>query len=370
MNSIKLSARAFYNALNIAGVERKTPIPVLTCVLVQSFGPVIRIIGTDLDKTTLTELPAETTGVVPPFLVPCRKALDLLKSEDGELTITPLENHWLKLSVPGCDYDLVSMDVNNFPQTPDLPAAQFSIEGEAFKTLLAHTSFAIAAQESRYTLNGALFEVNHETLKIVATDGHRLAMDQVDVPGAPNGKAVIPRPVLEWMKTKLNKTNVRVALGNGATPGEDLSCFTIDALHTTLVFRNLSGQFPNYEAIMPRRDSIKTTIAIADATGLYKSLVKVAQCADERSGAVRFSANGCFQIDAESTETGKASATVPAIIEGDEITIGLSSPYVLDFLKAAGANPITLCLRDKDTAGLFESPELPGFAYVLMPMRM
>lgn len=371
MNSVTLSAKAFCEALGAATIERKTSIPVLSYVLIQVFGPVIRVIGTDLDKTTFTEIPAVTEGVLADFLVPCRKALDLLKGETELVTITTEvktseggghSSYIVRLAVSGCEYELNSMSPANYPVTPEIPEAQFMMTGDSFKTLLTRTSFAISAEESRYTLNGALFEVVNQSLKIVATDGHRLALDRFEVEGAPNGKAIIPRPVIEWVKSKLGKTNIHVALG------EEFSCFIIDHLRTAIVFKNLPGQFPNYEAVLPRRDCIKTTIQVA-ALALHKSLTKVAQCANERSGAVMFSANGAFKISASSTDTGTASATIPALIEGDEVTMGFSAYYMLDFLKAAGDTPVTINLNTAQNAGLMECPELPGYSYVLMPMR-
>lgn len=125
---------------------------------------------------------------------------------------------------------------------------------------------------------------------------------------------------------------------------------------------------------MPRRDAVKLTATFPAADELAKSLAKVARMADGRSGAVEWALNGACVISAESSETGKAKATVAVCTDHSEgappIIMGFASSYVLEFLKVAGSNAVTMALKDSNSAALLEVPEISGFTYVLMPMRV
>ena len=110
------------------------------------------------------------------------------------------------------------------------------------------------------------------------------------------------------------------------------------------------------------------------ADELAKTLTKVARMADERSGAVKFAINGACVLSASSSDIGKASATVKAVIthsdEMPEIVTGFNSDYVLDALKVAGKSPVVLSLKDSQSAGVITVPSIPEYEYILMPMRM
>jgi DNA polymerase-3 subunit beta len=370
-----VDVKEFRAALEFAVAEKKAPIPVLSTVCLSPKGSVLRILSTNLDLWSITEVPAIITGGDGSVLLPHRKTLDLLKGETGILRITAeIETSGDKflhsranLEVGGCEYELPGMDASRFPACPISPKPSFTIPGEDLKSTLGRIMPAVSPEESRYTLNGALLECSKGKLVFAATDGHRLALDSIRIDGDQHGRAVIQRDALAWMY-KHSTGDVGISFG------EEWSFVYLGNSRTTFVARNLTGKFPNYEAVTPREDSFTLTANFPSGDGLAKTLSKVARMADERSGCVRFSINGACILSAQSTDVGKASATVEASIKHsediDEIALGFNSSYVMDVLKVAGKNSVVLSLKDSQSAGVFSVPSMPEFSYILMPMRM
>src|SRR6185437_4745685 len=218
--------------------------------------------------------------------IPAHKLYDYIKLlPDGEVSIKLLENHWVQIRSGRSNTKIVGMARANYPQVPEFPAiAATSISQLALKTLIARTIFAISNEESRYTLNGALLILKAESIAMVATDGHRLSF--VEKSGeAHEGisgekRVLIPRKALEELRMLL-----------GSAGDEDKVEFADDEHtlffrvgHRTLSSRKLSGQFPNFEAVMPR-DNTKS--AVVRSSELSAAIQRVAQFADERSGAIR-----------------------------------------------------------------------------------
>jgi DNA polymerase-3 subunit beta len=363
--------------LELAVSEKKTTIPILTTLRLEPSGSNLLVTSSDLDKYTVTNVTAmfDEAGAGA-FLLPHRKTLELLKGETGIVRITPkITTHknnftyaWVNLHVGGCDYDLPTMDPSNFPETPKIPKGGIIVPAADFKAVLGRVMPAISTEESRYTLNGGLFDVAGNKLIVVTTDGHRLALDAIRLKGKnKDRKAVIAHEALTWLHKQAKGGDVKISLG---TDKDLYSSFHVG--NTTLISRNLTGQFPNYHAVLPPENEFTLIADFPSADELSKTLVKVARMANERSGAVKFTINGAVTLSAESSASGKASAPVKASINnsGKEITIGLNSAYVLDVLKVAGKNPVALSLKDAQSAGVFTVPSLPEYSYVLMPMRI
>jgi DNA polymerase-3 subunit beta len=368
-----VDVKEFRAALELAVCEKKPNIPVLATVLLSPQGSSLLVTSTDLDKWTLTDVPAMIDDGAEPFTLTHKKTLELLKGETVILKIvstkTTLSDKFLsasvKLHVGGCEYELASIDPKHFPQAPVVPAFGFDVSGDDLKTSLGRIIPAISTEESRYTLNGALLECDKDKLLLVATDGHRLALDSILLTEKRKGQGLIQREALAWLAKHSSGEMV-------ITFGEEHSFFHV--AQTIFITRNLKGQFPNWQAVTPRKDSLTTTALFPSGDELAKTLAKVARMADERSGCVKFRVNGHCVLSASSIDSGSASATLKASINHSvpdtEIVLGFNSAYVADVLKVAGKNPIVLSLKDNQHAGVFTVPALPEYQYVLMPMRV
>jgi DNA polymerase III, beta subunit len=229
-----------------------------------------------------------------------------------------------------------------------MPHALVKIPAVVLESLIAKTKFAISMEESRYTLNGGLLILKPDTIAMVATDGHRLALAETTQKLAGlNGevKVLIPKKAMDEVE-KLSSTAGSDAQLDFA---KDESHLFFQAGHRLLISRILTGQFPNYEAVLPR-DNNKTVVI--ERGELCDAVRRVSQLADQRSHAVKLavSTEG-IEISASSPEYGEAKENIEKEYAGDPIAIGFNSSYMLDFLGAAADGPISIELKDEQSAG-------------------
>jgi DNA polymerase-3 subunit beta len=353
-------------------VERKTTIPILSNFLIEAEGDRLNITATDLDQAirTSTEVKVKKAGAC---TIPARKLYDYIKLlPEGDISIKLLDNHWVQIRSGRSNTKMVGMARANYPQVPEFPSvAVTSISTSALKTLIARTIFAISNEESRYTLNGALLVIKSESLAMVATDGHRLSF--VEKPNetldgiSGEKRVLIPRKALQELQQLLSTTEAEKV-----EFADDEHTLFFRVGHRTLSTRKLSGQFPNFEAVMPRDN---TKFAVVRSSELSAAIQRVAQFADERSGAIRMKLESNeLKISSSSTESGESEDTIDTPYASDPIVVGFNSGYILDFLKALGnEGEVRLEFKDSQSAGQMR-PEDPDaeykYRYVLMPMRI
>ncbi len=353
-------------------VERKTTIPILSNFLLEADGDRLHITATDLDQAIRTSaaVKVKKPGAC---TIPARKLYDYIRLlPDGEISIKLLENHWVQIRSGRSNTKIVGMARANYPQVPEFPAvAAISLPHSALKTLITRTIFAISNEESRYTLNGALLILKAESLAMVATDGHRLAF--VEKPNeilqsvSGEKRVLIPRKALSELQQLLAASE-----DEKIEFADDEHTLFFRVGHRTLSTRKLSGQFPNFEAVMPRDNS---KFAVVQSSELSAAIQRVAQFADERSGAVRLRLESNeLKISANSTESGESEDTIDTPYSSEPIAVGFNSVYILDFLKALNnEGEVRLEFKDSQSAGQMR-PEDPDaeykYRYVLMPMRI
>ena len=353
-------------------VERKTTIPILSNFLLEAENDRLYITATDLDQAIRTSaaVKVKKPGAC---TIPARKLYDYIKLlPDGDMSIKLLENHWVQIRSGRSNTKMVGMARANYPQVPEFPsAAATSIPLASLRTLIARTIFAISNEESRYTLNGALLILKAESLTMVATDGHRLSF--VEKPGetlegvSGEKRVLIPRKALQELQLLLSTSEAEKV-----EFADDEHTLFFRVGHRTLSSRKLTGQFPNFEAVMPRDN---TKFAVVRASELSAAIQRVAQFADERSGAIRLRLeDNELKVSANSTESGESEDTIDTPYSSEPIVVGFNSGYILDFLKALdNAGEVRLEFKDAQSAGQMR-PEDPDaeykYRYVLMPMRI
>jgi DNA polymerase-3 subunit beta len=361
-------------------VERKTTIPILSNFLVEVVegpeGGQLLITATDLDQAirTSAKVKVKKAGSC---TIPARKLYDYVKLlPEGEISIKLLDNHWVQIRSGRSNTKMVGLGRANYPQVPELPTvSSVKIPVAVLKTLIARTIFSISNEESRYTLNGALLILKAESIAMVATDGHRLAFvekPEEAMEGISGEKRIlIPRKALAELQTLLNTTDAE----HIEFADDDLWLF-FRIGHRTLSSRKLTGQFPNYEAVMPRDN---TKFVVLRCSELASAIGRVAQFADERSHAVRLKMEqNEVKISAQSNESGESEDSIETPYTFDPIVVGFNSDYMLEFLKALGnEGEVRLEFKDGQSAGQMRpeaSPDDPGgeykYRYVLMPMRI
>jgi DNA polymerase-3 subunit beta len=351
-------------------VERKTTIPILSNFLFEATGDALAVTATDLDLSLRTSCRAEVKkeGAC---TVPARKLFDYVKLlPDLPISLKLLENHWVSIRAGRSTTKMVGMARTNFPALPVTPAGDtVRIPAQTLLIMIAKTIFAIASEESRYTLNGALLVLKPESVAMVATDGHRLAhientSAKLEVTG--ERRTLIPKKAMHELHTLLQQTE-----SEALELGEDDSTLFFHIGSRLLTARKLTGQFPNYEAVLPRENSKMIVVQSGD---MASAVQRVAQFADERSKAIRLRLeNNEVHLQANSNEMGEAEDVIETNYQGEPMTIGFNSDYLLDFLRAANADEVRLELKDPQSAGLLrpaDDGEQFKYRYVVMPMRI
>jgi len=350
-------------------VERKTTIPILSNLLFEAKGERITITATDLELSIHTSCPAKTkkegAGTIP-----AKKLLELVRLlPEEEIRFKLLENHWVEIVCDRKKYKMVGMAKDNFPAIPVFPHPLVKIPAPVLASLIVRTQFAISMEESRYTLNGGLLVLKPESLTMVATDGHRLAIAETDYKSTglnSEARVLVPKKAMTEVQ--------RLA----ANAGEDgVIEFARDDNHLffqvgprLLISRMLTGQFPNYEAVLPRENNKSVVL---ERNELNDAVRRVSQLADQRSHAVKFSvAQDGVEISASSPEYGEAKETIEKPYKGEPMAIGFNAQYLLDFLGAVAEGPVSIELKDDQSAGQLRplADEQYRYRYVIMPMRI
>ncbi len=351
-------------------VERKTTIPILSNYLFEAAGDKLSLTATDLDLSLRTACSAKVKKEGS-CTIPARKLHDYVKLlPDADITIKLLENHWVSIRCGRSNTKMVGMARSNFPSLPQFPTAGVvKIPANVLRAMIAKTTFAIANEESRYTLNGALMVLKPESITLVATDGHRLA--HIERTGekfdgvSGEMKTLVPKKAMDEIKTLLDSTDVETI-----EFAKDESTLFFRIGPRLLTSRQLTGQFPNYEAVLPKDNNKSVTVNCEDLTG---AIQRVAQFADERSRAVRMRVDkGELKLSASSTETGESEDSIEINYNGDSVTIGFNAQYLLDFLKATGSGEVRLEFKDAQSAGQLRPGEGDEYKYryIVMPMRI
>jgi DNA polymerase-3 subunit beta len=352
-------------------VERKTTIPILSNFLFEAVDDRLTITATDLDLSLRTTCPAKVKKEGS-CTIPARKLHDYVKLlPDGDITIKLLENHWVNIRLGRSNTKMVGMARANFPALPVFPTGTvYKLPAHVLKTMIAKTIFAISNEESRYTLNGALMVLKAESMTMVATDGHRLAhiensAGKFSGPGT-ELRVLVPKKCMAEMNSLLQDFDQ-----DSIDFAKDESTLFFRVGDRLLTSRQLTGQFPNFEAVLPRDNTKTVTVRSEDIAG---AIQRVAQFADERSGAIRLRLDkNEIKVSSSSSETGESEDSIETAYAADPLTIGFNSAYLLDFLRASSSGEVRFEFKDPQSAGQLRPAENGDefkYRYIVMPMRI
>ena len=348
-------------------VEKKTTIPILSNILLEAADGRITLTATDLELGIRCSCPArvKTPGA---GTVPARKLLDYVRLlPEGDLNVKFLENHWANLTSGRSKTKIAGMSRESFPELPSMPEVVAEISVKQLSSMISRTVFSISMEESRFTLNGALLLLKDETITMVATDGHRLAYVQTASDVTQNFRALIPRKAMGEIVRLADEgaSDAKVKIS-----GDDNHLF-FQFGERLLITRKLTGNFPDYERVLPKDN---TNIAKLSKAEIRGAIERVAQFADERSRAIRVQfVEGEVRVFASSVEMGESEESVSSEYTGPELEIGFNAQYLLDFFKAIPQDHLVFALKDQKSAGELQ-PVGDGakdqYRYVVMPMRI
>lgn len=363
-----ISRDAMLKPLNlVAGVvERRQTLPILSNVLLVLEGDRLSLTGTDLEVELVGRVQLAAPGVDGELTVPARKLVDICKSlpegsdiefsaEDGKVTVKSGRSR----------FTLSTLPAREFPSVDDsIGTHQFAIKQGQLRRLIDRTGFAMAQQDVRYYLNGMLWELKQGRMRVVATDGHRLAMctlpSGVDTPE--DAQVILPRKgVLELARLLMNDdADVAIVLGNN-----HMRATTEDFTFTSKL---VDGKFPDYERVLPRSPD---KLVVGSRTELRQAFTRTAILSNEKYRGVRLKlVSGAMEIVANNPEQEQAEESVPVDYEGDSLEIGFNVSYLLDVLGVLSGEKVRLSLSDSNSSALLEETESDDSVYVVMPMRL
>src|SRR5438128_8109521 len=350
-------------------VERKNTIPVLANILIESAGEnSIRISGTDLDVTIRCDADAEQIKSQGAICVQARKLFDIARLlPDAPVSFRKEENEWVTVECNRSKFRLPGIAKDTFPELPGFKSTPLKLPASLLKLLIDRTIFAITQEEGRYTLSGAKFEIDKQSVKMVTTDGHRLAYVSTkdglkDVDGELD--VLIPRKTLAELTKLTSDFDGDISLGSD----ENHVYFQIGS--RLLISRMLSGQFPNYEMVMPKNNDRSATF---DTGALNQAVRRVALMADDRSHAVRLHlSKEQLLISSQNAEEGEARETIGTNLAGEDTEIGFNAQYLQDFLNVVGSEKVAFEFKDGNSQAQLRpvSEEKHDYRYVIMRMRL
>jgi DNA polymerase-3 subunit beta len=266
-------------------------------------------------------------------------------------------------------FKLVGLKKDDFPEFPTIPKAKVKLEANLLADCVKKTSFAMSAEESRYLLNGALLKLKPDGVTMVATDGHRLALVErkVQLPGFKEELSVlIPRKALASLRRLAEEDSER----GGVEISKDGSHVHFVLGSRILASRLLTGEFPNYEAILPKESERAVEL---NREALEAVVRRVSLLADDRLRGVRLALEtNQLEVSASSPEYGEAKEFVEVRCGQESLQIGFNAEYLLEFLGAVGTtDSIRMQVKDAGSAAEFRPSGNDGehYRYVLMPLR-
>lgn len=349
-------------------VERRQTLPVLSNVLLSldSKGE-LAITGTDLEVELIGRVQVGGTTKPGEVTVPARKLVDICKSlaDDATLEFT-LDDGKMIIKSGRSRFTLATLPASEFPNTEEEPGTiELTVPQQALKALLDGTSFAMAQQDVRYYLNGMLFELAADYLRVVATDGHRLAMqtlkmqNNVDTPA----QLILPRKGVIELGRLLTGEEADIAIVFGRN---HVRAKTGD---TTFTSKLVDGKFPDYNRVLPRGGDKLVT---GDRLELKQAFSRTSILSNEKYRGVRVLLSDAeMRIVANNPDQEEAEESVSVDYQGESLEIGFNVSYLVDVLTVLSSERVRMTLIDSNSSALLEAADGDGEAlYVVMPMRL
>jgi len=358
-------------------VERRNTVPILGHVLIEPGDDKLRLSATDLEVGIKTEIPAETVQPTL-FTLSARKLFEIVRETEAEkVTIKALDNDWFELHCGRARFKMMGLDPRSFPAMPSPNGkvdeqARAAIKGELklspaeMASMIDKTIFAVSPDEARYNLSGVyVIAPEGGTVRMVATDGHRLSMIDREATGfCMAGGVIIPRKGLAELRKLLDQA------------GENEAQLVIDGQlawlrrgTTELSMRLVEGEFPDYKGVIPNQSRYEIPVG---RDILLNAMRRAAIFSNERYHGVKLAfADGTLTVSSTSPDLGEASETLDVAFNGAEFSVGFNALYIQQVLNVIPSDSeAVLGLSDEVTAGIITTPSDSEFQYVVMPMRL
>lgn len=373
--NLTLTKRELLPALKTVAsvVEDRKVLPILSTILLQTDGDMLKLTGGDGEIEISYQLQVET-GADFAVTVP-KKLLDITRSlpDGSELNLTDKDGNGKLIVHSGKSrFTLATLAANDYPASSELENTQeFTTPQAQLKAFLKQCVFCSANNDVRYYLNGLLVEIKDGEIHFVATDGHRMATTQVASEGEglelvsdTETSVIIPRKtVLELLKLLGDDSDGNVQISFNDTHIR----FTMNE-SLQLTSKLIDGKFPDWRAVIPQQAHNVVTL---DKTNLQAALTRVALLSNEKYKGVRLTlAENLLTINAKNPNQEEATEELEVDYTGEPLEIGFNCVYLLEALAVIGTSEVRLAFTDSNSSVLItQTGDEPG-QWIIMPMRL
>lgn len=347
-------------------VERKHTLPILSNVLLESVGGKIHILATDLEIQIHT-VGAENDKGDFRITTNAKKLQDILRAlPEGAIVQLDWTDNRLTLKSGKSRFNLQTLPADDFPtmSVSNDTKSQFSITQETLKNLISQVQYSMAVQDIRFYLNGLLMQVEGNQLRLVATDGHRLAYasETIEADFAKT-EVILPRKTVLELNKLLNQPNENMTI----ELLENQVRFTCN--DTVIVSKVIDGKFPDYNRVIPLDND---RIFLISRTALLGALERSSILANEKHKGVKmFLSAGLLRISCTNNEQEEAQEELEIAYQGGELEVNFNISFLTDVLRNSNSDDVQLAFgADGNRSTLFTLPNQPNFKYVAMPMRI
>lgn len=348
-------------------VERRNTMPILANVLVEAQKGEVRLTATDLEVGVRGAIES-SVGKEGSVTVSAKKLYEIVREvPDDQVQIKRLDNDWVEIRSGKSMFKIVGLDAREFPQFPKFnPKTLPTVSAATIRGMIERTIFAVSTDETRYSLNGVFIEQGEGSkVRMVSTDGHRLAYEEREIGALGISKGVIlPRKGLAELKKLLEDgDDGSVSIGFQ----ENMGLVSKDKVE--LFMRLIDGDFPDYTKVIPQANP---NIAKVEHVNLLQALRRVSILSNERYKGIKMEFSpGRVSLSASNPDLGEAVEEIEADYNGKPIPIGFNARYLLDVLAVLGSDgDIDIELKDELSPSVIRKSESQGYLYVLMPMRL
>ncbi len=354
-------------------VERKTTMPVLSNALLEAKNGKVHVTATDLEVGVITQADANVLQEGK-FCVLAKSLYDLIKEfPSEEIHIKKKDQNRLEISSEKSQFKIAGLPPEEFPNLPVIDEKNsYSLPANGLKEMLDKTSFAISSDESRYNLHGVYLEkVNENGLRMVATDGHRLSYVEREL----GQKVDLEKGVIVPKKGVYELKRLVGSSDSIEQDNDDLVNLVIDGRNliakrrgVTLVSRLVDGDFPDYQAVIPKKQD---KYLIVDKDSLIGALRRVSVLVSDKTRGIKFSlSNGTLELSASNPDLGEAREELSADYKGERLNIGFNARYFLDVLAVLKDEKVIIEINGESGPSVIRSEFDRGFLSVIMPMRI
>jgi DNA polymerase-3 subunit beta len=346
-------------------VERRQTLPVLSNVLLVLDNDELSLTGTDLEVELVGRVRVSAAHSHGAITVPARKLLDICKAlpDDAMLEFSLTDNKFV-VKAGRSRFSLTTLPASEFPNVEEeTESFALTLPQTKLGELLDSTSFAMAQQDVRYYLNGMLFEVSPDYLRVVATDGHRLAMETYEVSNDSTAvqQLILPRKgVMELSRLLADEGDINLIFGQN-----HIRAAVADFTFTSKL---VDGKFPDYNRVLPKSGN---KVVLGDCQALRQGFSRASILSNEKYRGVRVVlTSGEMKIFANNPEQEEAEEVVAVDYQGEDLEMGFNVSYLIDVLSTLRSSQAKITLLDANSSALIESSDESNAMYVVMPMKL